>query len=67
MIATILAQAADDGFTLPQGAGEALVFAASLAAIAGMWFLVQRSRRRAEQEFWERKRREREERDERLS
>jgi hypothetical protein len=65
-ITMILAQA-DDGLNLPDGTGETLVFVLFLAAIGGLWFLLQRSRKRAEHEFWERKQREREERDERLS
>jgi hypothetical protein len=63
---TILAQADEGGLNLPDGAGEGIVFGLVLAVFVGLWVLVQRTRKRAEQEFWERKRKEREGRDERL-
>lgn len=58
--------AADGGLNLPDGAGEGIVFAFVIAVLAGLWILMQRTRRRAEREFWERKRKEREERDRRF-
>jgi hypothetical protein len=58
--AAILAQVGDDGLNLPDDAGSTLVFVLFFAVVAGLWFLIRRSRRRAEDEFWERKRRERE-------
>jgi predicted LPLAT superfamily acyltransferase len=58
-MAGILAQVGDDGLNLPDDTGSAVVFALFFAVVAGLWILVRRSRRRAEDEFWERKRRER--------
>lgn len=59
VIAGILAQVGDDGLNLPSDTGSAVVFVLFLAVVAGLWILVRRSRRRSEDEFWERKRRER--------
>jgi predicted LPLAT superfamily acyltransferase len=60
MITAILAQVGEDGLNLPDDTGSTIVFVAFLAIIVGLWFMIRRSRRRAEDEFWERKRAERE-------
>ena len=56
-------QTTDDGIFLPEGGGSTVVWVIFVALIAGLYWTVSRTRRRAEQEFWERKRKEREERD----
>lgn len=58
-----MAQTTDDGFYLPSEPGSILVWVVFGGVIAGLYVVVSRTRRRAEEEFWERKRREREERD----
>ncbi len=55
----VLAQA-DDGVNLPSDGGSALVWVLFLGIIAVLWAVVSRTRRRAEEEYWERKRREEE-------
>lgn len=58
-------QSGDDGVFLPEDAGSAIVWVIFLGVIAGLYIVVSRTRRRAEEEFWERKRQEREGRDDR--
>jgi hypothetical protein len=53
-------QAGDDGFYLPDDPGSIAVWILFLGVIAGLWVLVSRTRRRAEDEYWERKRQEEE-------
>ena len=53
----------DDGFYLPEGTGSILVWVFFLGVIAGLYVLVSRTRRRAEDEYWERKRQESEHRE----
>lgn len=60
--AGILAQVGEDGLNLPDDAGSAVVFVVFLAIVAGLWLVIRRTRRRAEDEFWERQRRETEDR-----
>jgi cytochrome c-type biogenesis protein CcmH/NrfF len=57
----LLAQAAEGGFHLPEGA-EWVVWLAFAAVIAGLWWVVRRTRRRAQEQFFAAKRREQEER-----
>ncbi len=57
----LLAQADEGGFHLPNG-GEWGVWLAFAALIAGLWWLVRRTRRRAQAEYFARKQREQEER-----
>jgi hypothetical protein len=57
-----MAQVGEDGLNLPDDTGSAIVFVLFLAIVAGLWFVIRRSRRRAEDEFWKRKRRQREDR-----
>ncbi len=54
------AQTTDDGIYLPGGGGSTVVWVIFIALIAGLYWTVSRTRRRAEQEFWERKRNEKE-------
>ena len=56
-------QAQDDGFYLPEGTGSIVVWVLFLGVIAGLYVLVSRTRRRAEDEYWERKRQEDERRE----
>jgi predicted LPLAT superfamily acyltransferase len=58
----ILAQAGEEGFHLPGGAGEWAVWLVFAAVVAGLWWVVRRTRRRAQDQYWERKRREEAER-----
>ena len=53
----------DDGPVLPENPGSAVVWVVFLGIVGALWFVVSRTRRRAEEEYWERKRQE--ERDER--
>ena len=53
------AQTTDDGIYLPGGGGSTVVWVIFVALIAGLYWTVTRTRRRAEQEFWDRKRAER--------
>lgn len=55
--------ASDDGVFLPEDAGSAIVWVIFIGVVVGLYVLVSRTRRRAEQQFWDRKRREREERE----
>lgn len=57
-------QTTDDGVFLPEDGGSAVVWVIFIGLIAGLYFLVSHTRRRAERDFWERKRKEREERGE---
>ncbi len=57
-----IAQTTDDGVFLPEDGGSALVWVIFIGLIVALYLVVSRTRRRAEQEFWERKREEREER-----
>jgi hypothetical protein len=59
----LLAQAEDEGFYLPDTPGSIIVWVLFIGVVAGLWVLVSRTRRRAEEEFWERKRKEEERRD----
>ncbi len=56
------AQANDDGLFLPEDGGSAVVWVIFIALIAGLYWTISRTRRRAEQEFWDRKRKERDDR-----
>ena len=58
-------QTTDDGIFLPEGGGSTVVWVIFAALIAGLYWTVSRTRRRAEQEFWDRKRKEGEEGDRR--
>ncbi|MEE9299480.1 MAG: hypothetical protein V3V29_10675 [Acidimicrobiia bacterium] len=55
-----IAQTTDDGVFLPEDGGSALVWVIFIGLIVALYLVVSRTRRRAEQEFWERKRKERE-------
>ncbi|WKZ83609.1 MAG: hypothetical protein QY307_05050 [Acidimicrobiia bacterium] len=57
MLHVLNLQAEPGGPTLPDDAGAALVWLVFAGIITGLWILVSRTRRRAEREFWERKRR----------
>jgi hypothetical protein len=59
----LAARAQDDGFYLPEGAGSIFVWVFFLGVIAGLYVLVSRTRKRAEDEYWERKRQEEEHRE----
>ncbi|MEE8497423.1 MAG: hypothetical protein V3S62_02705 [Acidimicrobiia bacterium] len=52
------AQTTDDGIYLPEGGASTVVWVIFVALIAGLYWTVSRTRRRAEQEFWERKKNE---------
>jgi hypothetical protein len=58
----LLAQADDGGFQVPQSTLGWFWFLVFAAVIAVLWIVVGRTRKRHEQEYWERKRREREDR-----
>jgi hypothetical protein len=62
----ILAQADEGGFHLPGGSGEWAVWLVFAAVTAGLWWVVRRTRRRAQADYWEGKRREETERRRRL-
>lgn len=51
-------QTGDDGVFLPEGGGSTVVWVLFVAVILGLYWTISRTRRRAEREFWERKRRE---------
>jgi hypothetical protein len=55
----LLAQTDDSVFDVPTDGAGLVVWLLVAAVIVGLYVLVQRTRRRAEDEFWERKRRER--------
>ena len=55
-----LAQTDDSFLDVPTDGAGLVVWLLIAAVIVGLYLLVQRTRRRAEDEFWERKRRERE-------
>ncbi|MBP1632616.1 MAG: hypothetical protein H6Q11_904 [Acidobacteria bacterium] len=57
----LLAQVEDGGFRLPEGA-EWAVWLAFAAVIAGLWWVVRRTRLRAQEQYFAAKRREQEER-----
>lgn len=54
----LLAQTEDPGPTLPENPGSALVWIVFLGVVIGLYLIVKRTRQKAEDEFWERKRRE---------
>ena len=56
-----LLQVSDDGVFLPENPGSTLVWVIFIGIIAGLYVVISRTRKRAEAEFWERKRRERDE------
>jgi hypothetical protein len=59
MLLEILAQVEEDsGLILPDSSGAAVVFAVLVAIGVGLWLLVRKTRSRAEDEFWDRKRHE---------
>lgn len=58
-----VAQAQDDGIYLPDDPGSIAIWVVFLGVIAGLYVLVSRTRKRAEREFWERKRKEKEHRE----
>jgi len=58
------AQSTDDGIYLPGDGGSTVVWVIFAALIAGLYWTVSRTRRRAEREFWERKKNEERERGE---
>lgn len=62
-ILRLLAQAQDDGFYLPDDPGSITIWVVFLGIVAGLYVLVSRTRKRAEDEYWERKRREEEHRE----
>jgi hypothetical protein len=49
-------QAQDDGVFLPEDGGSAIVWIIFIGIVAGLYVIVSRTRRRAEDEFWDRKR-----------
>ncbi|MEX2322152.1 MAG: hypothetical protein WEA29_00025 [Acidimicrobiia bacterium] len=51
---SILAGQQDGGFTLPSDPGAAAVWGITLAVIVGLYLLVKRTRRRADEAFRER-------------
>jgi len=53
-----VAQTSDDGIFLPEGGGSTVVWVIFAAIIAGLYWTISRTRRRADDEFWERKKRE---------
>ena len=65
ILTLVAVQNTDDGIFLPEGGGSTVVWVIFAALIAGLYWTISRTRRRAEQEFWERKRKEREERENR--
>ena len=63
MLAARFAQVEEpDGFALPDDAGSAVIWLVFFAVIAGLWIVLGRTRRRAEEDH-RRKMEEREERD----
>lgn len=58
IISLLAAQSTDDGFYLPDEPGSIAVWVIFLGIIAGLYVIVSRTRRRAEEEYWERKRNE---------
>lgn len=59
----LLAQVEEpDGFQLPEEPGTALVWVIFLGIVVALWMVVGRTRRRAEEAYWERKRREEDDR-----
>lgn len=57
------AQGSDEGIYLPEGGASTVAWVIFAVVIAGLYWTVTRTRRRAEREFWERKRKERGQRD----
>jgi LPXTG-motif cell wall-anchored protein len=47
----LLAQADEGGFHLPEQPGEWLIWAGFALLIGGLWWLVHRTRRRAQEQF----------------
>lgn len=58
MLRVLHLQTDPGGPTIPDDPGSALAWLVFGGIIAGLWVVVSRTRRRAEREFWERKRRE---------
>jgi hypothetical protein len=55
----LLAQAEEGReLLLPDAVGEGIIWGVLVLVLVGLWWVVRRTRRRAEDEFWERKRRE---------
>jgi len=52
-------QTQDEGVFLPEDTGSAVVWLLFIGVVVGLYMVVTRTRRRAEQEFWDRKRDER--------
>lgn len=57
-LATAL-QSTDEGVFLPEDAGSALVWVVFIGVIAVLYTVISRTRRRAEQDFWDKQRAER--------
>lgn len=53
-----MAQSTDEGIFLPEGGGSTLIWVIFVGIIIGLYWTISRTRRRADEEFWERKRRE---------
>ena len=51
-------QSENDGVFLPEDGGSTLVWVLFIGVVAALYVLVSRTRRRAVDEYWERKRRE---------
>lgn len=62
-LADFVAQAQDEGFYLPDDPGSITVWVIFLGIVVGLYLLVSRTRKRAEDQYWERKRREDEHRE----
>jgi hypothetical protein len=56
-----LLQVDDGGVFLPENPASTLVWIIFIGIIAGLYIVISRTRKRAEAEFWDRKRRERDE------
>ena len=54
-------QVDDGGVFLPEDPGSTLVWVIFIGIAAGLYVVISRTRKRAEAEFWDRKRRERQE------
>ena len=56
LLAGLVWQAGDDGFYLPDDPGSIAVWVIFLGIVVGLYLLVSRTRRRADDEYWERRR-----------